>query len=84
MYVKWQKNYYKIKKVCFELEFVKGYSDDLYNSLGLSDRKLLILHDQMSEKSNTKSLTKLFTKDLHHRNDIIYYLLQNKIEQGKS
>ena len=63
---------------------MKGYSDNIYNSLEPSDRNLLIIDDQMSEASNTKSLANLFTKGSHHRNVIILYLVQNMFDQGRS
>ena len=63
---------------------MKGYSDDIYESLEPSDQNLLILDDQMSEASNTKSLANLFTKGSHHRNVTILYLVQNMFDQGRS
>ena len=63
---------------------MKGYSDDIYDSLEPSDRNLLILDDKMSEESNTKSLANLFTKGSHHRNVTILYLIQNMFDQVRS
>ena len=62
VYSEWQEDYDKIKTKYPEIEFMKGYSDDIYDSLEPSDRNLLILDDQMSEASNTKSLANRFTK----------------------
>ena len=84
VYGEWQGDYDKAKTIYPEIEFVKGYSDDLYDSLESCDRNLLILDDQMSEASDTKSLAKLFTKGSHHRNVTILYLVQNMFDQGKS
>ena len=51
----------------------------------LSDLHLLILVDQMSEASNTKSLAILLKKGSHHRNvTILLYLVQNMFDQGRS
>ena len=61
---------------------MKGYSDDIYDSLEPSDRNLLILDDQMSEASNTKSLANLFTKVSRHRNVTILYLVKNMFDHG--
>ena len=84
VYGEGQKDYDIVKTIYPEIEFVKGYLDDLYDSLDPSDRNLLILDDQMSEASDTKSLAKLFTKGSHHRNVTILYLIQTMFDQGKS
>lgn len=84
VYGEWQGDYDKAKSIYPEIEFMKGYSDDIYDSLEPSERNLLILDDQMSEASDTKSLAKLFTKGSHHRNVTILYLVQNMFDQGKS
>ena len=62
---------------------MKGFSDDIYDSLEPSDRNLLKLDDQMSEANNTKLLANFFTKVLHHCNVTILYLVQNMFEQSK-
>ena len=61
---------------------MKGYSDDIYDSLEPSDRNLLIVEDQMSEAKYTTLLANLFTKGSHHRNVTILYLVQNMFDQG--
>ena len=80
MYSGWQEDYDKIKTIYPEIEFIIGYSDDIYDSLEPSDRNLLILDDQMSKASNTKSLSNLFTKGSHHRNVTILYQIQNMFD----
>ena len=84
MYEEWQDDYNDIKIIYPEIEFVKGYSDDIYESLEPFERNLFILDDQMSEASDIKSLAKLFTKGSYHRNVTILYLVQNMFNQGKS
>ena len=84
VYGEWQDDYDQIKTIYPEIEFMHGYSDDIYDSLEPSERNLLILDDQMSEASDSKSLAKLFTKGSHHRNVTILYLVQNMFDQGKS
>ena len=84
MYSEWQEDYDKIKTIYPEIEFMKGYSDDIYDSLEPSDCNLLILDDQMSEANNTKSLANHFTNGSHHRNVTILYLVQNMFDQGRS
>ena len=63
---------------------MKGYSDNIYDRLEPSDPNLLILEDQMSEASNTKSLSNIFTKRSNHRNVSILCLIQIKFDKGKS
>ena len=84
VYSEWQEDYEKVKIIYPEVEFMKGYLDDIYNSLEFSDRNLLILDDQRSEASNTKSLTNRFTKGSHHRSVTIPYLVQKMFDQGRS
>ena len=62
---------------------MNGYSDNIYDSLEPSERNLLILDDQMSDASNTKSLANLLIKGSHHRNVTILYLVQNIFDQGR-
>ena len=45
MYGEWQEDYDKIKVTNPEIEFIKGYSDYLYDSLEPIERNLLILDD---------------------------------------
>ena len=49
VYSEWQEDYNKVKTIYPEIEFVKGYLDNIYDSLEPSDRYLLIFDDQMSE-----------------------------------
>ena len=84
VYSEWQEDYDKITTIYPEIEFMKGYSDDIYDSLEPSDRNLLILEDQLSEASSTKSLANRFTKGSHHRNVTILYLVQNMFDKGRS
>ena len=84
VYGEWQRDYDEVKNIYPEIEFMNGYTDEIYDSLEPSERNLLILDDQMSEASDTKSLAKLFTKGSQHRNVTILYLVQNMFDQGKS
>ena len=84
VYGEWQGDYDEAKTIYPEIEFMKGYSDDIYDSLEPTERNLLILDDQMSEASDTKSLANLFTRGSHHRNVTILYLVQNIFDQGRS
>ena len=66
------------------VEFVEGWRKDLYASIRPDDRNLLILDDQMDEACDSKTLSKLFTKDLHQRNLRVIYLMQNVFNQSTS
>ena len=61
VYSEYHEDYNNVQTIYLEIEFDKGDSDDIYNSLELSDRNLLILNDYMSEESYTKSLANRFT-----------------------
>ena len=74
-YSEWQQLYDTISDV----EFVEGILD--IKSLDKNLRTLLIIDDLMSEKNDT--LTKLFTKDSHHRNISVLYITQNIFDQEK-
>ena len=83
VYGEWQEDYDLVKTTYIEIEFVQGYSNDIYGSLEPSDRNLLILDDKIGEASDTKSLANLFIKGSHHRNVTILDLEQNLFDQGK-
>ena len=83
MFGEWQEGYDIVKTTYFEIEFVQGYSDDIYGNLEFSHRNLLKLNDQISEASKTKSLANLFTKGSHYRTVTILYLVQNMFDHGK-
>jgi len=66
------------------VEFVDGVA-------GLSeitfDKRLnnfLILDDLMEELSSDKKLSTLFTRDMHHKNVTVFFIVQNLFKQGKS
>ena len=84
VYSEWQDDYDKVKTTYPEIELMKGYSDDIYDSLEPSDRNLLILVDQMSEARDTKSFANRFSKGSYDRNITILYLVQHMFDQGKS
>ena len=72
-YSEWQKLYETISDV----EFVEGMIN--IKSLDKKLKTLIIVDDLMSEKDDT--LTKLFTKDSHHRNISVVYITQNIFDQ---
>jgi hypothetical protein len=65
------------------ITFVEGLPSDLYESIRPDKTNLLILDDLMSELSDDKQLSKLFTKGSHHRNLSIIFLVQNLFPKGK-
>lgn len=84
VYSEWQPDYDTLKENFSNMEFVRGFSEDLYDSILPKERNLLVLDDQMSEASDSKTLARLFTKGSHHRNLTVIYLVQNLYDQGKS
>lgn len=84
VYAEWQNEYDRLKEEFPNIEFKDKYTDELYQTLSPKETNLLVLDDQMSETSDSKSLVQLFTKGSHHRNLSIIYLVQNLFFQGKS
>ena len=66
------------------MEFVWGVD-------GLSDvqfdprlNNLFILDDLMEELAGDKKASTLFTRDMHHKNITVFFVVQNLFKQGKS
>ena len=79
-YNSWQKGFDQFPGV----EFVWGID-------GLSDvqfdprlNNLLILDDPMEELAGDKKASTLFTRDMHHKNITVFFVVQNLFKQGKS
>ena len=49
-----------------------------------SQPSILVLDDLMEELCNSKELSTLFTREMHHKNTTVLFLLQNLYKQGKS
>ena len=45
---------------------------------------LLILDDLMEELAGDKKASTLFTRDMHHKNITVFFVVQNLFKQGKS
>ena len=84
IYSEWQSYYDHVRATFPHVEFVEGWREDLYASIRPDERNLLILDDQMDEAGDSKTLSKLFKKGLHHRNLTVIYLVQNVFNQSKS
>ena len=67
------------------IEFLKGFTSELYEAFDPSVRNLLILDDQMESKAAHKrgdnDVTKFFTQGSHHRNLTVVYIVQNLFNQ---
>jgi hypothetical protein len=70
------------------IEFVKGFTNELYEAFDPRVRNLLILDDQMENKAAHKrgdnGVTKFFTQGSHHRNLTVVYIVQNLFNQDTS
>lgn len=82
----WQPAYDEVKSKYPEVEFVKNFDDNLYDTLSPDKRNLLILDDQMSNEAvrDSNDLTKYFTNGSHHRNSTVVYVVQNIFDKGKA
>lgn len=66
-------------------EFYKGLNVDLIqNGLDEKENNLLIVDDLMQEVSNSPAIANIFTKDSHHCNMSVIYVVQNMFDRGKS
>jgi hypothetical protein len=54
--------------------------DDFFNS---ENNNMVVLDDFMTEAKNDKRISQLFTRTSHHKNVIIFLLLQNLFPRGK-
>ena len=45
---------------------------------------LLILDDLMEEMAGDKKASTLFTRDMHHKNVTVFFVVKNLFKQGKS
>ena len=68
------------------IEFVSGVDSVLDGSVVFDPTRnsLLILDDVMQEVSETKRAASLFTRDMHHKNVSVCFILQNLYKQGPS
>ena len=70
------------------IQFVKNFSNELYDSFDPRVRNLLVLDDQMENKAAHKrgdnAVAKFFTQGSHHRNLTVVYIVQNLFNQDTS
>jgi len=75
---------YKQLDELMDIEFIKGYTPDIYESFSPDTTNLLVLDDQMTSIADSKDLLDLFTKGSHHRNLTVIFLVQNMYFHGRS
>ena len=84
LYSEWQSAYDELQILRPEIDFIRGFPPNFYDSLDPKVRNLVILDDQMSKVGDSKDLSRLFTEGSHHRNLSIIYIVQNLFDKGKS
>jgi len=88
VYGEMQPAYVDLARDIPSIEFVQGFSNELYESFDARVRNLLILDDQMENRAAHKrgdnDVTKFFTQGSHHRNLTVVYIVQNLFNQDRS
>ena len=88
VYGEWQNAYAELQRELPQIEFVKNFQPQLYESFDPRVRNLVVLDDQMenrnAHKRGTDSVVKFFTQGSHHRNMTVVYIVQNLFNQDKS
>lgn len=65
------------------IHFEEGLPSDLETRIDPTVRNLVVIDDLMTELSNDKRLTNIFSKACHHKNLSCIFILQNVFHQGK-
>jgi len=88
VYGEWQQAYEELLRTLPYIQFIKGFSNELYEAFDPRVNNLLILDDQMENKATHKrgdnTVTKFFTQGSHHRNLTIVYIVQNLFNKDAS
>jgi len=79
-YGSWQPAFEKMSAV----EFVSGKEGLQEVVFNPKLNNILIIDDLMEELSSDKSTSTLFTRDMHHKNVTVFFIVQNLFKQGKS
>ena len=66
------------------INFEKGWSDVIFDSLSTEQRNIQVLNDQISVMSLSKLVADILTKGWHHSNLFVIYLVQNVYNHRKS
>ena len=67
-----------------DIEFEKGWRDEIFDSLSPEQRNILVIDDQMGVASLSTFMPDLFTKLSQHKNLTVIYLVLNVYNYGKS
>ena len=65
------------------VNFIQGLPENLLNKFDGVNPEWIIIDDLMSETTNSKVVSELFTKGSHHRNLSVIVLVQNFFTRGK-
>jgi hypothetical protein len=88
VYGELQPAYVELARDIPSIEFVQGFTNELYDTFDPQMRNLLILDDQMENKAAHKrgdnGVTKFFTQGSHHRNLTVVYIVQNLFNRDAS
>lgn len=85
VYSEWQPEYDRLKKHFGRaLEFINGWSSEIYDKFQPTERNVVVLDDLMGSSKNDSTLSDLFTKGSSHRNLSVIFITQNLFFQGKS
>ena len=84
VFSEWKPEYEQARAFYPQIEFVRGWSDKLYESLRQNENNLLIINDQMVDAGDRKTLSNLNTKKAHNKNLTVLYLVQNVYNNSKS
>ncbi len=66
-----------------DVEFVQGFSPEIYDSIDGNQRTLIIIDDLMDEVSNDKTLASIYTRGSHHKNISVVTIVQNLFPRGR-
>jgi energy-coupling factor transporter ATP-binding protein EcfA2 len=88
VFSEWQDAYTELLRDLPQVQFVKDFHAQLYESFDPRVRNLLVLDDQMENRNmhrrSNESLVKFFTQGSHHRNLTVVYIVQNLFNQDRS
>jgi len=78
-YSVWQDAFERADNVTF-VEGVQGLSTITFSK---KIPTILVIDDLMEELCNDKTLSVLFTREMHHKNITVFFLVQNLYKQGR-
>lgn len=82
-YDEYQPLYQDVARDDSDIQFLKGFPSDIEEEMDGDQRILLIIDDLMTEMSNNKRLSNLFSKGSHHKNVSVVFIQQNLFYHGK-